>query len=603
MPSTQPGLTPTDTSQAAPCSGDTPAGAAWEVARPAWQRKPVPPPDAVAHLLEALQLNDTPAIPYLLAQRGLTQLADAQAFFQPLGAPEVDPMLLPDMQVAIERLGLAAQRDELVMVYGDYDVDGTTAVALFTRFLEAMGVRYLPYVPDRYTEGYGVSEAGMQLAIQQGVGLLITLDCGVRAVERLAEACAAGIDVIICDHHKPGSTRPAALALIDPVLPESAYPNPHLTGCGVAYKLACATAVALDIPYDPTDGLDLLALSLCCDIVPLVGENRTLVAKGLQKLSSSPQPGLASLMAQSRTARQWDVNDLVFFLGPRLNAAGRMGHALDAVRLLKGEDSLLAERASQLDAQNNARREQEQRTAEQAEQLLAAFDGSDPVIVLAHPAWSKGIVGIVASKLVERYHRPTVLLAPKDGPRSADDDQPVAAWVGSGRSVSGVDLHAALVATEHRLVRYGGHTHAAGLELVAEQLPEWRAEFAAAIAAHWQDEQRQPQLWVDGELSLAEITPKLVRLIDRMGPFGPGHRRPRFWLEPVTITHAWAVGGHHARLVLRQGNTERHAIAFQLAERIPGLQETPYRVAAIPEFNHFNGKTSLQLRVLDWQPV
>ncbi len=559
-----------------------------------------------------------PLLAEVLVRRDIDTFEAARAYFVPELAQAPDPLLMRGMAEALAAIQRCIASDKPILVYGDYDVDGTTAVALVSYWFTRWDVAHAWYVPDRAREGYGLSEQGVRYAAEIGAGLIIALDCGIAAHARAELARSLGIDLIVVDHHRPGATLPRATAIIDPQQPDCPYPFKELTGCGLANKLLMALAPTLGRRYDPLERADLVALSTCCDIVPLVGENRLWVYHGLEVLRTRPLRGLAALMAQAPARngqpRRWTVSDLVFYLGPRLNAAGRLHHARAAVELLLGEadpevltaddsDAELAPtegddtRAAALHAANRARQELQALMVDTALELAEAAGGSARhSLVLAHPDWHPGIVGIVAAKLVEHYHRPTILLAP-----ATDGSQ---GWKGSGRSVPGFDLYAALTATGGHLTQFGGHAHAVGLSLVDENVAAFAEAFEHWAGAHIAPERRQPELPLDAVARLPELRPKLVRLLHRMEPFGPGNLRPLFYVPSVLLERLRVVGAKHLKLELRHADSAVavDAIAFDAVHQHEQLQAArqagqPIDLAAYPDFNTFNGRTTLQLVV------
>ena len=571
-----------------------------------WIQRPTPDADLVAHLQQLLAKDETPfprPLAEVMVRRGITDLEAARIFFKPELSQLHDPRLMRDMDRAVERLLHAFRAQELILLFGDYDVDGTTSVALMKRALEDLGFRVAYHVPDRYTEGYGLSFQGIDAGHRQGATLMITLDCGIKGTEKVRYASLKGMDTIICDHHTPGAALPPALAVLDPKRPDCAYPYQELTGCGVAMKLLMALVDEMrlqglplpDRDYDPLGRYsDLLALSIACDIVPITGENRVLAYHGLQKLREDPTPGVAALKAQARDERDWTISDLVFFIGPRINSAGRLHHAHGAVEVLLGKQQELIQLAQDLHDSNEARKDLDRSiTAEAMAQAVAnpAFAEAHTT-VLYGPEWHKGIIGIVASRLVEAYHRPTVLLTRSNGK-----------LVGSARSVPGFDLYQALEACDGHLLQWGGHKYAAGLTLEEERFEAFRQAFEAAVARHITPEQRNPVLYLDSEVNFKEIEARLVRLIDRMEPFGPQNRRPTFYTRDVEVSHVTVMKEKHVRLVLQQGQTLWEGVGFNLAEKYHALQGQRLDVAFQPFFNTWNQKVKLNLRLKDIKPA
>ncbi|MEL6593195.1 MAG: single-stranded-DNA-specific exonuclease RecJ, partial [Bacteroidota bacterium] len=441
----------------------------------------------------ANQLSTKHSFPQVLAEilhrRGIADFGAAKAYFSPRTSELHDPALMKNLPLAVERLVKAFREAENILLFGDYDVDGTTAVSLMSLFFEEIGLKHEVYIPDRYAEGYGLSYLGIDRAEALGASLLISLDCGIKAIDKVRYAAAKNIEVIICDHHTPGPELPPALAILDPKQADCAYPFKELTGCGVGFKLMQAFAAALRNAQlcDPPDPLeayaDLLALSIACDIVPITGENRTLAHFGLEKIRNNPLPGIGVLKSQAQHERSWDISDLVFFIGPRINSAGRLNHGKDAVRVLRGKSQNLIELAQELQIANDERKDLDKQTTDEALAQIAASPQIEAAstTVLYEPHWHKGIIGIVASRLIETYYRPTVLLTQNDGK-----------LVGSARSVKGFDLYDALDQCQEHLIQFGGHKYAAGLTLKPDSLPAFAAQFEAVVASRLTDEQRQP---------------------------------------------------------------------------------------------------------------
>ena len=570
----------------------------------AWRLKPAPDPQAVAHLSEALATSAPfpAALASVLVQRGISSYAAARAFFQPQLRDLHHPLNMRDMEQAVTRLMQAHQRGETVLLFGDYDVDGTTSVALLTLALRDLGFSVVYYVPDRYREGYGFSYQGIDYGLAEEASLMITLDCGIKGQDKVRYANLKGLDVIICDHHTPGTTLPEALAVLDPKRPDCSYPYKELTGCGVGMKLVMALTEAMRLQgfslpseeYDPfARYCDLLTLSIACDIVPITGENRIMAYHGLHKLRENALPGIKVIQQQANGERDWNISDLVFFIGPRINAAGRLEHALGAVEVLLGQQKELVTLAEALQTSNDERKHLDRETTEEALQMIAASPTypEAATTVLCQPSWHKGIIGIVASRLVEHYHRPTVLLTQSEGK-----------LVGSARSVPGFDLYQALMACDDLLLQWGGHKYAAGLSLEPEQFDAFAQAFDQAVAATITPEQKVPLLSIDAELPLDQVDDRLIRLLDRMEPFGPSNRRPTFAAYGVEVLHETVLKDAHIKLVLQQANHMVEAIGFNLAERFAACRGQQVDVAFQPIFNTWNGKTCINLRLKDVRP-
>lgn len=557
--------------------------------------------DADEATAEALQqsLGIHPVLCRLLVQRGVTDFEQARLFFRPDLSQLHDPLLMSGMRTALDRLDQAIQEREHIVLYGDYDVDGTTAVALVHDFLSSRHEALSYYIPDRDKEGYGLSEAGIRHAAEKGAKLLIALDCGIKAVERVAEARALGIDVIIADHHLPGDTLPDAVAVLDPKQPGCTYPYKDLCGCGIGFKLiqGYVERHGLDTA-ELYAGLDLVAVSIAADIVPITGENRVLAHFGLRRLEENPRPGLAALMHQAGVQAALSIRDLVFGLAPCINAAGRMGHARDAVQmLLAREQNGARQSADHLQQRNNLRKEEDKETTRQALEQLDSWPDRDDCYstVVYAPGWHKGVIGIVASRLIERYFRPTVVLTIQEG-----------IAVGSARSVPGFDVYDALSECADLLDRFGGHRYAAGLSLKEAHLPAFRERFEAAVRSRIRPEQRIPRLAIDAELDLATVNERFYRILSQFEPFGPGNPSPLFSSRATPLSDAVRIlKGEHLKLRVkalsspdRDGQHGLEGIAFGQADAAPWCQNgQPLQLAYHLEENRWQGKVALQLQI------
>jgi single-stranded-DNA-specific exonuclease len=559
-----------------------------------WKFEDEPSPQQVQVLHNQYDLPQSLA--KVLVRRGFDTPEKVQAYFSPDLTSLHDPMLMLGMETAVKRLIKAFQAGEKVLLFGDYDVDGTTAVSLLSLFLDDLRMNFEYYIPDRYQEGYGLSFQGIDHAVEIGATLLVSLDCGIKAVDKVRYARQKGIDCIICDHHTPGPELPPALAILDPRQEGCAYPYKELTGCGVGLKLLQALRLKLreNELADPADPVasyaDLVALSIACDIVPITGENRTLAFHGLQKLRTHPLPGIKALMDQAEGERSWDISDLVFFLGPRINSAGRLHHGSAAVEVLRGQTEHLPELAQNLQESNDNRKALDRQITAEA---LATID-QDPrfpessTTVLYQEDWHKGIIGIVASRLIETHYRPTVLLTKSDGK-----------LVGSARSVPGFDLYQALDACSDHLVQFGGHKYAAGLTLQEEALSVFAAKFEKVVKARITEAQKQPVLRIEGNLRFPEINHQLVQKIRMMEPFGPGNRKPVFASTNVRVLHCVILKEVHVKWVLEQDSRMIEAIGFNLAEKWHRLKTDHLHIAYQPIFNTWNGRTRIKLRLKD----
>lgn len=569
-----------------------------------WIYPPAPHPDTVSAL--ALQLSTREKFPKqlaeLLVERGIDSFEKARDYLKPDPAELHSPWLMRHMDLATQRILQALKNEEKVLVYGDYDVDGTTSVALMTLFFQDCGFEIPYYIPDRYTEGYGISYQGIDFAIEQGVGLVIALDCGTKAIDKLKYAREKGLDFIVVDHHTPGEEDPAAVALINPRHSDCKYPFKELPACGLGLKLVQALSEKIkeelpdaDLPsdYDPFARFsDLVCLAVACDIVPLHGENRILAYHGLRKIRKNPLPGLKALMDLANMERDWNVSDLVFFLGPRINSAGRLGSGRDAVRLMQGEGEDLAEFAAALHASNDDRKALDSEITNEALAIIGQTPGEleRNSTVLFQADWHKGVIGIVASRLIERHYRPTILL-------TASGDN----LVGSGRSVSGFDLYAALEACSDNLVQFGGHKYAAGLTMKSENYEAFREQFEREVSANILPEQKVPKLKIAGRLEFREINPRLIRLISRFSPFGPGNPEPVFEARGVEVVEARILKVDHVRFLFRQHGVSFEAIGFSLAHLWNEVNALKLDIAYQPALKTYRGKTYIQLKMKDFR--
>ena len=564
-----------------------PLGRRWEVE---------PAPDAAAAERLARALNVPPPFAALLLQRGYDAPETARRFLRPRREDLHDPALLPDLPRAVERLVDAVRRKETIFVHGDYDVDGQCATAILTRVLRRAGAPVVPFVPHRVRDGYDLSGAGVRAASAAGASVLVTLDCGTTALDAVRSARGAGMDVLVVDHHLPLDERPDAFALVNPRRPDSTYPFPDLCGAGLAWKLAVALAEALRLP----DGLawrllDLAALATVADLVPLAGENRVLVRLGLKLMGETAWPGLAALIrAAGLAGKPLRTGHLGYALGPRLNAAGRVGEAMDGLQLLLTDDAAEAERlAALLDAQNARRQALDQRTLEEAlADLEGTFDPArDAGIVLARDGWPPGVVGIVASRVLERVARPVFLIA-LEGEIGK----------GSGRSVPACDLHAALARCAPLLEKWGGHRMAAGLTIRRERLDAFRTAFNAACAAQLDPATLAPTQRVDAVVSFEQLTGELERLVRALEPTGMGNPNPVFGVRGVRVEgRLRPMGDRHVRLALTDGRGVLETVAFGVredVERVVGAARGPLRAAVRLERDTWKGRDRLEGRLV-----
>ena len=579
-----------------------------------WVVKPQGNPEAVAAMAAATGIS--PVLANLLVQRGIDTLEKAKKFFNPQLSDLHDPFLMKDMDKAVERVERAVRNREKIMVYGDYDVDGTTAVALVYKFLRQIGHKdLLFYIPDRYTEGYGISTKGIDHAARKGATLIIALDCGIKAIEKVDYAKRKGVDFIICDHHLPAEEIPRAVAVLDPKRVDCSYPFDELSGCGVGFKLVQAYCQKNGIPFQQIEPLlDLLAVSIASDIVPLVDENRILAHYGLLRLNASPSKGLLSIIKICGLDRHnITIDDIVFKIGPRINAAGRMrmdendenaapsgGYA--AVNLLiEGNESLAEEFGSVIDGFNQDRKCIDRSVTQEAHDFIEAHAELKAAksTVIYNPRWMKGIVGIVASRLIETYYRPTVVLTMSNG-----------FVTGSARSVPGFDLYQAIESCSDLLENFGGHMYAAGLTMRPERVEEFTRRFNAYVEENIDPITLQPQVEIDSELFFSNITPAFRRDLNRFQPFGPGNPAPVFVTRGV-VSHGETklVGAdcEHLRMDLMQRqkpNTTIQTIAFQQPTHYEWIRAGhPIDVCYQIVENHYRGSVSVQLRIKDIKPL
>ena len=563
---------------------------------PQWRPPPSLDPARVTSL--AAELGLPPALCSVLVARGMVDAADAKTFLRPRLEHLGDPSLLADGGRAADRVEQAIRGGERVLVHGDYDVDGICATALLTRWLSALGAAVAPFVPHRLRDGYDFSKAGLAAAKDARAGLIITADCGTLAHEAIAEANASGIDVIVTDHHTPGERLPDALAFINPLRPDCAYPGKSLCGTGVAYKLCELLGARVGAPRDDLlEYLDLVALATVADLVPLEDENRVLVSFGLRRMAHTRVPGLAALLEVAGVnAAEVTAGRLAYAVAPRINAAGRVGESSDALALLLTQDTSEARRLAEgLDVTNRSRQEEDRRTLDEALDLLAsAYDPAEDFgVVLAAEGWHAGVIGIVASRVVDRIHRPVVIVA-LDGDSGR----------GSARSVSGFHLFEALSDCSAHLKRFGGHEQAAGMDLHRDALPDFRAAFNASARRRLTKRELSPVLRPDVELSLDDVDLDLVHWMRYLGPHGIGNPGPLFLAEGLRLSDPRMVGDGHLKVRLSMGSARLDAIGFGLAERWPpaSLTDGPYDALFRLERNEWRGVARPQARLADLRP-
>ena len=558
-----------------------------------WTLRPIPDTNAITRLAE--ELNVVPLVAHLLLQRGITSYDEAKRFFRPALSDLHDPFLMKDMNLAVERIERAMASGETMLVYGDYDVDGTTAVALLYSYLIESYPNVATYIPDRYTEGYGVSKKGIDFADDNGVTLIIALDCGIKALEQVAYAKEKGIDFIICDHHRPGPKLPEAFAVLDPKREDCSYPYKELCGCGVGFKLIQAlasrdgTSISQLVPY-----LDLVATAIGADIVPITGENRVLAFYGLQVMNKNPRYGFKALINQIKKTTL-SITDVVFIIAPRINAAGRMEHGQYAVNLLTATSLESAqEQAAKIEQFNLDRRGLDQEITEVAlQQIVENQEQERFTSVVFDAEWHKGVIGIVASRLTETYYRPTVVFT-KSGDKLA----------ASVRSVKGFDVYEALQGCSDYIEQFGGHKYAAGLTLLEEEFENFKAQFEKVVATTIDPKLLTPELTIDSKIQWQQLTPKLLRILNQFAPFGPGNMRPVFMAEGLRDTgYAKGVGEgeKHLKVQLTQNGLKPiGAIGFNLGDKLSLVKGGNSLNAVFTlEENEWNGTVSLQLKLKD----
>lgn len=535
----------------------------------------------------------------LLVQRGIVTIDAAEKFFHPSLRDLHDPFLMPQMDLAVERLNRAMGSKERIMIYGDYDVDGTTAVALVYRYLKNYYSELDFYIPSRYDDGYGISRQSIDQIADQGVTLVIILDCGIKAIDEIRYAAERGIDFIICDHHMPDEELPPAAAILNPKLEGSTYPCPHLSGCGVGYKFMQAFSISNGIATAELESmLDLVAVSIAADIVPMIDENRVMAHMGLKRLNSNPNLGLRAIIRTCGLGgKEITINDVIFKIGPRINASGRMQSGREAVELLVARDYKEAARRSiEIDQYNKDRKELDKRITEEANAILEGrgeMHSPKKSIVIYNKDWHKGIIGIVASRLTELYYKPSVVLTLSNGLAT-----------GSSRSVQGFDIYKAVESTRDLLENFGGHTYAVGLSLREENIPEFTARFEEYVAANILPEQLTPQIDIDAFLSFADITPEFVSILRLFNPFGPGNRKPTFCTRRVKDFGTSKLVGRnleHIKLELVDDTSGRvvNGIAFNMASYFEHIHSgRPFNICyTIEENQHRNATSPLQLLV------
>ncbi|RMB63397.1 single-stranded-DNA-specific exonuclease RecJ [Dokdonia sinensis] len=565
-----------------------------------WTLKPKPDPEAVKQLAQELGVENPVAS--LLIQRGVDTFAKAKKFFRPSLEDLHDPFLMKDMDKAVRRIQEAIEQGENILVFGDYDVDGTTSVALMSSYLETYHPNVATYIPDRYAEGYGVSYMGIDYAVDNDMTLIIALDCGVKAVDKVAYAKEKGVDFIICDHHRPGDSLPDAVAILDPKREDCSYPFDELCGCGVGFKLITALEQTLSIaegrdfdfnnliPY-----LDLVATAIGADIVPIIGENRILAYHGLRVINTAPRAGFKAIIQQVKK-ETLTITDVVFIIAPRINAAGRMVHGNHAVTLLKEEDwDAACKYAIEIETYNADRKDADKSiTVEALAQIQENKEEGRKTSVVFQEDWHKGVIGIVASRLIETYYRPTLVFT-KSGDKLA----------ASARSVKGFDVYNALQECAEHIEQFGGHKYAAGLTLKPEQYEAFKAKFEEVVAATCDERLLVPEITIDAQIDLKDITPKFHRILKQFAPFGPRNMSPTFMTKDLVDTgYGKKVGADETHLkitVTQNGKGQRiGGIGFNLGDKFDFItDQKPFMAAYAIDENVWNGEVSLQLRLKD----
>ena len=566
-----------------------------------WNYLPISTDQTEASRQLAQDLGISPILGRLLIERGITDVPSAKKFFRPQLPDLIDPFLMKDMDVAVDRLNKALGKKERILVYGDYDVDGTTAVSLVYKFIQEYYSNIDYYIPDRYEEGYGVSFKGVDYAVETGVKLVIVLDCGIKAVEEIAYAKEKGVDFIICDHHVPDDVLPPAVAILNAKRLDNTYPYEHLSGCGVGFKFMQAFAISNGIEFHRLIPLlDLCAVSIASDIVPIMGENRILAYHGLKQINSNPSIGLKAIIdICGLSDKEITMSDIVFKIGPRLNASGRMQNGKDSVDLLTEKDFKVAlKKASQINEYNEQRKDLDKQMTEEANEIVSKAEGLNDkrAIVLYNPDWHKGVIGIVASRLTEVFYRPAVVLT-----RTND------LATGSARSVSGFDVYQAVENCRDLLENFGGHTYAAGLSMKVENVPEFRRRFEEYVDKHIMEEQTVPVIDINAEIDFKDITSKFCSDLKKFNPFGPDNMKPVFCTHNVFDYGTSKVVGkeqEHIKLELVDNKSSKvmNGIAFGQSSQVRYIKtKRSFDICyTIEENTHKKG--DVQLQIEDIQP-
>ena len=540
------------------------------------------------------ELKIHPVLCQLLVQREITDSEAIHHFFNPDLSDLYDPFLMRGMASAVSRIRHAINKNENILLYGDYDVDGTTSIALLFSFLKKYHTNLDYYVPDRYKEGYGISMEGIDYASQNDVNLIIAVDCGIKAVDQVEEAQKRNIDFIILDHHMPGPELPNAVAVLDPKQPSCEYPYKELSGCGIAFKLVQGISHHQQISQEEIFSLlDLVVVSIACDIVPMTGENRIMAYYGLKKINRNPRLGLRALIKQNDRNKPLTISDIVYGIGPMINAAGRMADARQSVKILLAEDDFIAaEYASQLDDLNNQRKKFDKKIIQEAEVLIDELVdlNTQKSIVLYQAHWHKGVVGIAASRIVEKYNRPAIIMTESNNE-----------IVGSARSIPGFDIYNAIKSCDDLLINFGGHKHAAGLKLTSEKLKLFSNRFETIVSEASPLAAEEAEILISAEIQLEEITPTFWNHLKRFAPFGPQNRNPVFVSRKVSDTgFSKKLKNKHLRLAIQQqGSQVFYGIAFNQGDAYEKIKKAPFDVCYNLQENHWQGKTTIQLQVKD----
>ncbi|MEI6585157.1 MAG: single-stranded-DNA-specific exonuclease RecJ [Sediminibacterium sp.] len=558
-----------------------------------WKILPANEP-SIAKLQADLNINKT--LCRILVQRGLADFETSKHFFRPQLSDLHSPWLMKDMDKAVARFIQAIDQKEKILVYGDYDVDGTTSVACMFQFIQSIYTEVDYYIPHRYREGYGVSKAGIDFAKEQGMTLIISLDCGIKSVELITYAKELGIDFIVCDHHLPDTELPPAVAILNAKQIDCNYPYKELCGCGVGFKLATAIAEKLGLPAETyLQYLDLVATAIAADIVPITGENRIMAFYGLKKINENPSPGIKALMELAGVKKHMYITNVVFMIAPRVNAAGRMDDAKKAVQLFIEQDPIKAiEFAKVLQSDNTDRKEADSSITEQALEIIAkdASYVNKKTTFVFQSNWHKGVVGIVASRLIEKYYRPTIVLTQNENIVG-----------GSARSVAGFNLYEAIHACREHLLGYGGHFAAAGMSLLPENVAAFAAAFEKVVSETIPGELLTPEIVIDAPIDFTEITPAFYQIILQMEPYGPENMRPVFIAKNVIDSgYSKIVKDAHIRFVLKQNRTTLTGIGFNMADKFNLIQQTkPLDIVFTIDENEYNGNTTLQIKMIDFK--